>query len=91
MCSGMTALKAAIFPLKLCRAILEGIRNQMLKDRRLESGLIGIQALLDDDTDKELMHVGDHRLKHDQKFFDDLTGQPLDPELVKKARAKELE
>ena len=40
--------------------------------------------------DQELLHAGDHRLQQGQKFFDDLTGQPLDPELVKAARAKEL-
>ena len=45
--SGRVAREAAIYPFRLCRAILEGCRNQMLKDGKLRNGTHGIQALFE--------------------------------------------
>lgn len=41
--SGRAAREAAVYPLKLCKAILIGFRNQMVRDDRLPRGSYGIQ------------------------------------------------
>ena len=63
----------------------------MLADRQTERGLVGIQMVADVDFDSEVLHANDYRLKGDQKIFDALTGQPLDPTMVRAAHRKELE
>ena len=87
----MVARRAALWPLKLCRAVLEGMRNQLTKDRRLESGLVGIQQIIDEDVDLEVLKASDHRRDNPRRYFDDITGQELDPLLVEAARRRELE
>ena len=42
LCNGCVARMAAIFPLKLCRAIL-GLRNQLRNDGALINGHVGMQ------------------------------------------------
>ena len=95
-CSGGRARDAAIYPFALCKAILQGIRNQMRHDHRLQEGIHGLQAqeiemadvitnLLEVDTDVEAC-----TMSKTGKILDSLTGQPLDPELVRKARQEEL-
>ena len=41
--SGMVAANAAVFPFKLCKAILQGFRSQLVKDGRLVVGIVGMQ------------------------------------------------
>ena len=43
LCNGRVARMAAIFPLKLCRAILSGFRDQLKKDGILVNGTVGMQ------------------------------------------------
>ena len=87
-CSGMTARRAAIFPLQLCRAILVGIRNQMKHDRRVDDTMIGFHDVVDEASPTaEVMKID----SQNGPFFDDITGQPLNAELVRAARQKELE
>ena len=49
--SGRAAREAAVYPFRLCRAILTGFRSQMIRDGRLPRGTYGIQALFDEDLD----------------------------------------
>ena len=41
-CTGKTARMAAIYPMKLCKAILQGCRAQLREDGRVFVGLVGI-------------------------------------------------
>ena len=43
-CSGKIAREAAIYPEKLCQAILEGFRGQLQSDGMLEAGVIRIDV-----------------------------------------------
>ena len=85
-CSGMVARRAALFTVQLCRAILEGIRNQMRADRKCSQGEMGINVVYEDVNDDVM------KMQHDDdNFYDDITGQPLDASLVREARRRELE
>ncbi len=42
MCSAAVARQAAIYPLQLCKAILQGIRNQTRHDGRWCIGMVGM-------------------------------------------------
>ena len=104
-CSGSRAKAAAIYPFALCKAILQGIRNQLRIDHRLQEGIYGLMSA---DELQEWMENSDDALESGQVpatsdetelnamqngsvFKDALTGQTLDPELVKRARRAELE
>jgi len=104
--SGRVAREAAIYPFKLCRAILEGCKNQLLKDGKLLAGARGIQALFDDDHVEYLDALTGEKLNgeekaaaekvfnvtsHEAMVKDSVTGQPLEPLLVKAARKLEME
>ena len=68
--SGRVAREAAIYPFKLCRAILEGCRNQLRKDGRIHDGMYGIQGLFEEDSAQTLM----------SSYHDALTGERLSVE-----------
>ena len=98
-CRGKVARMAAVYSFKLCRAILVGFRNQLRADGRFQDGFVGIlesfdneQELFDtyriSDSSGAVFHV---KVSNEPVYKDDLTGQPLPPELVRQARAKELE
>ena len=42
-CGGRTARDAAIYPFQLCKAILQGFRNQLRKDGVMEVNVVGMQ------------------------------------------------
>ena len=46
--SGRVAREAAVYPFKLCEAILKGMRNQLRIQGRLQPGTHGYQALFDE-------------------------------------------
>ena len=69
LCNGRAARMAAAFPLKLCRAILGGLRNQLRKDGILLNGHVGMQ-----ERDREAKMI----LTHD----DDDCGYNLDGSLI---------
>ena len=98
VCSGEIAKDMARYPRDLCRAVLRGITAQLRADKRLINGCYGIQAKGDsgsESSDAEDEVAEKHLYGPDQgysgKFKDDLTGQPLRDDLVKIARAKELD
>ena len=59
-----------MYPFRLCRAILEGCRNQLLKDGRLTGGTHGFQALFEEDAVRSLQPSFIYR--------DAVTGEALD-------------
>ena len=98
MCRGKAARLAAVYDFKLCRAILVGIRDQLRRDGLYEDGFVG---LMEGRCETELVpvfHLTDSngyvlkvQIEGAETYKDDLTGQPLPPELVKIARRQELE
>ena len=105
LCNGERAKAAAIYPFALCRAILTGFRNQMIADGRLARGSVGLNCVMLDGGDTrdsvaetywlgggaDSQQVLKFKIADNEKFIDDLTGQPLDPALCRAARAKEMQ
>ena len=69
--------------------MLRGVRDQLREDSLLKDGCYGIQAP-DEDAEVERNLRGPAQ-GYSGKFLDDLTGQVLRDDLVREARAKELE
>ena len=88
---------AAMYDFKLCHAILAGFRDQLRHDGLYKDGFIG---MMEDRCEKELVpiyHLTDTdgsvlnvQIEGVETYKDDLTGQLLNPELVKIARRQEL-
>ena len=99
LCNGRVARMAAIFPIRLCKAILSGLKNQLRSDGVVIDGHHGMQAanMVEKDDGQIYSFVQTEHgevLKFDNgegPFFDDLTKQKLPTELVKLARRKELD
>ena len=64
--SGRAAREAAVYPSKLCKAILIGFRNQMIRDGRIPRGSHGFQMMFEEDA-----VAG---------YFDAITGEALSGE-----------
>ena len=75
------AKNAAIYPPKLVNNILKGIKRQFEKEGKLNSFEAG-PVCQEHDLDPEW---------YESEFYDEISGKMLDPEMVKEARAKELE
>ena len=104
--SGKVAREAAVYPFKLCRAILRGCARQLQADGRLQPGQHGVQGLWDEDTTKRLPCDGTQsaqqnrsRSQHNQpevpamadtKSFKDSVTGQLLPEALVRA-ARQLE
>ena len=91
MCSGNVARRAALFSVQLCRAILEGIRNQMIVDKRSSLSEVGVNTVYEDLDAAVLAAQTEMHANADETFYDDITGQVLDSNLVRAAREKELD
>ena len=95
LCSGMVARRAATYPFRLCRAILEGFRQQLLTDGILREGMVGMQYVSSEEIDDRRAQRAATQVlsisRECTKYFDDLTNQPLREDLVQHAIAKELE
>ena len=98
ICSGGRAKAAAIYPFVLCKAILQGLKNQMRVDKRMRPGAHGLHNPGDDaeimllamlvQEDNKLMALSsgkDHQGVKAEQFTDGITGQPLNAELVREA------
>ena len=97
-CSGGIAKDKAKYPRELCRSVLRGLTSQLRADKRLIAGCYGIQAKVDSESEstEDVDEVAEKFLYgpaqgYSGKYKDDLTGQPLRDDLVRSARAKELE
>ena len=42
LCNGKVARQAAVFPMRLCHAILAGLRNELRKEGTVEYGVVGM-------------------------------------------------
>ena len=83
--SGNVAKDAAQYPRELCRAIIRGMMAEM-QDRGIwRPGGIGLHSVCDDVTPASGEGV------YSKGYRDDISGQPLRDDLVREARAKELE
>jgi hypothetical protein len=97
-CTGKTARMAAIYPMKLCKAILQGCRAQLREDGRIFIGLVGIGPRESDSwSDKKMEMKTEELLKVQiqpdevEEYKDSVSGQVLNSTLVKEARRKEME
>ena len=90
---------AAVYDFKLCRAILVGFRKQLQRDGTCKDGFIGmLDARMENEEAASvlpcLLFSGKHgqvpkvQVGNEEVFRDDLTGQALNPDLVRAARAK---
>ena len=92
-CNGRTAREAAIYPFQLCKAILEGLHQHLIRKGKLKKG---INALLigteDFESDERLWNESVSVLQLEAvktalgDVYDATTGQLLKGELVKQAR-----
>ena len=89
LCSGIHAKDAAKYPRGLCRAILQGVTQQLRADELLKDGCYGLQA--PDDEAEIRRNILSPERGSPGKYRDDLTGQPLKDSLVQQARAVELQ
>ena len=99
-CIGDAAKQADIYPFKLRKAILEGFRNQLRVDKKLAVGVYGIGCDVEADLVMQEqceewfnMNIAAeiNVVQGEPQYKDAITGQPMIPELVQAARAKELE
>ena len=60
MASGKVARKAAVYPFKLCRAILRGCVRQLRADGRLQPGQHGVQGLWEEVADSMISDLEQH-------------------------------
>jgi hypothetical protein len=98
LCMGDVARMAAIYPMNLCKAIIQGCRAQLREDGRVFIGHVGILPRECESWSEKKLEAKAEKLLHvkvtksdEEEFKDSVTGQPLDPGLVREARRKELE
>ena len=77
LCHGKTARRAAIFQRELCEEILIGLKNYMIRHRRMKVNeqfyTEGCGTMIDGDDDVRLHHRSDfHRLRSANDGLDDL-------------------
>ena len=97
--AGAVTAGTAVYTFALCKAILQGFRNQMRVDGRMILGVVGLQRPEESMTDIELLKIcqadGDtielNVAEQEERFTDAITGQVLKPDLVRAARREEME
>ena len=103
--SGKTARAAAVYPFRLCRAILRGCQRQLQRDGKLQAGLHGLQPAEDEvmiavaeaiadckvEEDWQALGMGWPSKANSKVIRDSVTGQLLPEPLVRAARKLELE
>ena len=72
---------AEVYPPQLCRAIIKGLVRQMKSDGRVNDGQVG---MIVPDEELEIMNVVY------EQFYDDISGELLDPSAVHVARQEEM-
>ena len=89
-CTGKRAEQAAIYPLKLCRAILSGIQNHLQSTGWMSEDAFGVMVAAEEVMKTEELNVaeGTRRMskpqtsQHGGRTYDVLTRQLIDEELV---------
>ena len=99
ICSGKTAKEAAVYPFKMCRAILQGLRQHLQKTGRTRDGLNAILPCCETDLDlvegqeresSWVLSAVAGEATHHGDFYDTVTGQMLKGQLVTEARLTEM-
>ncbi len=88
ICEGRIARDAARYSRGLCKAMLRGMIAEMHHKGIVRAGEIGLNAVTDDAEDERKMKGPEQGFSG--AFRDDITGQVLQDDLVREARAKEL-
>ena len=78
---GNRAKACEVYPVKLCEAIVQGLRDQLVCDGKKQLDGTLMHTVVDDDDDN---------IRWDQ-YSDDLSGKPLRSDLVIKARQEEID
>ena len=101
LASGRIARDAAIYPFQLCKAILEGLRDELVEQGRYSkplalwapSGLVYLGPVEEDALERMLVESLLKLQKHDglPDIVDSASGQVLKGHLVGKARQEEME
>ncbi len=86
---GRITADSAVYPQKLCKAIIKGMTAQLLYNGMVKPGEIGIFALDDDGDVETKIRSAEHG--YSGKYRDGISGQLLRDDLVHEARRKELE
>ena len=87
-CRGRTATVGAIYQFKICRAILVGCRMQLKADGMRRDGYVGLPEAGQKKPAAPCDHVGYGdpllivEIDGGPVYWDDLTGQSLDPMLI---------
>ena len=79
-------MNSSIYPEQLCYSIIRGLRSQ-----KCETGLahLGEIGTICEDFDEHCLMT---EIQHDTSiFYDNVSGKPLDPKLVRIARAEEID
>ncbi len=87
-CEGRIARDAARYSKTLCKAIIKGMIKEMHYTGIARPGEVGLNAVTDDAEDERNMKGPEQG--YSGRYKDDITGQILNDELVREARAKEL-
>ncbi|MDP6494880.1 MAG: reverse transcriptase domain-containing protein, partial [Dehalococcoidia bacterium] len=101
-CTGRRAEKAAIYPLKLCRAIINGIHNQLLSVGWMHEDAVGVMFSAElhslEEMPQGVAAAGAMRktgrpqsTQRGGRTFDALTKQVLDEDLVVEGKTAEME
>jgi hypothetical protein len=85
--SGRIARDAARYPDGPCRALIEGMMDQMGVDFKIIPGSVGLQPIFEVNVVEDPMNAA----LYSKGYKDDITKQPLLDGLIDAARAKELE
>ena len=73
------AKAAEVYPDKLCKAILSGLMEQMREDNRISQGNIG-SVMAEEESSIDW-----------KQYYDNLTGEKLNTDMVKAARQEEMQ
>ena len=84
--SGRVARDAARYTEGLCRAIIEGMTNQMGADVKIIPGCVGLRPAFEVNVVEDPKNAA----LYSKGYKDDITKQPLLDSLIDAARAKEL-
>ena len=83
---GSVAKQAQVYPDRLVRAVLQGLREQLLADKSLSS----CESLHAGPTPHEELWSEEQFAEQEEEFIDAAAGVLLNPEKVRKARVEEL-
>ena len=98
LCTRDVARMAAIYLVNLCKATIQGCRAHPREDGRFVKGHVGILPRECDEWNDAKFHLKTEKLFNVQivkgdkeECKDSVTGQLLNPDLVREARRKEME